>query len=217
MWGGGRCGDKRARGGASKGHRVQASPREFKRQSAGTRKLKPKRSACPFKAALPCALVPCVARPHTRARVSTPARHLSVADASSACCLSLTPFPLAGLRCADDQRSRANQAQQGVLAATMIILHRGLNFFLRCAPPGPTALPTATCPCASARTAPPCQHALLPVLHSGARFPAGTPRYLARDLRLNRHACMQRRTDRVLLASHLQMPRLRRPDTSRRG
>ena len=98
---------------------------------------------------------PRIARRHTRARVSTPARHLSVADASSACCLSLTPFPLAGLRCADDQRSRADQAQQGVLAATMIILHRGLNFFLRCAPPGPTALPTATCPCASARTAPP--------------------------------------------------------------
>ena len=97
-------------GGASKGHRLQASPREFKRQSAGTRKLKPKRSGCPLKAALPCALVPCVARPHTRARVSTPAQHLSVADASSACCLSLTPFPLAGLRCADGQRSRADQA-----------------------------------------------------------------------------------------------------------
>ena len=99
---------------------------------------------------------PRIARRHTRARVSTPARHLSVvADACLACCLSLTPSPLAGLRCADGQRSRADQAQQGVLAATMIILHRGLNFFLRCAPPGPTALPTATCPCASARTAPP--------------------------------------------------------------
>ena len=41
-------------------------------------------------------------------------RHLSVADASSACCLSLTPSPLVGLRCADGQRSRADQAQQGV-------------------------------------------------------------------------------------------------------
>ena len=79
---------------------------------------------------------PRIARRHTRARVSTPARHLSVvADACLACCLSLTPSPLAGLRCADGQRSRADQAQQGVLAATMIILHRGLNFFLRCAPP----------------------------------------------------------------------------------
>ena len=152
-------------GGASKGHRVQASPREFKRQSAGTRKLKPKRSGCPFKAALPCALVPCVARPHTRARVSTPARHLSVADASSACCLSLTPFPLAGLRCADGQRSRADQAQQGELAATKTIQHRVVITLQRCAPPGPTALPTATCLCASAPNAPPCQHALLPVLH----------------------------------------------------
>ena len=160
---------------------------------------------------------PRIAR-HTRARVSTPARHLSVvADACLACCLSLTPSPLAGLRCADGQRSRADQAQQGELAATKTIQHRVVITLQRCAPPGPTALPTATCPCAFARTAPPCQHALLPVLHSGARFPAGTPRYLARDLRLNRLACIQHRTDRVLLASHLQMPRLRRPDTSRRG
>ena len=153
------------------------------------------------------------ARPPTRARVSTPALHLFVvADVCLASCLSLTPSPLAGLRCADDQRSRANQAQQGVLAATMIILHRGLNFFLRCAPP-PLSPPQRAHVLLHAPP-PPCQHALLPVLHSGARFPAGTPRYLARDWRLNRLACMQRRTDRVLLASHLQM---RRPDTSRRG
>ena len=130
-------------------------------------------------AVLPARLSP--QRTPTRARVCTPDQH-APANCPSACsparCLSLTPFPPAGLRFADVQCSRA-VCGHGDDAAIVSILHRVVTSSGCALPLDPPRAPPllAHVPVC---TAPPLdQHALLPLLLSGAHLPAGTPRMRA--------------------------------------
>ena len=126
-----------------------------------------------------CALV-AAAHSHTRARLhacsASPANCLSAC--SPARCLSLTPFPPAGLRFADVQCSRA-VCGHGDDAAIVSILHRVVTSSGCALPLDPPRAPPllAHVPVC---TAPPLdQNALLPLLLSGAHLPAGTPRMRA--------------------------------------
>ena len=113
-------------------------------------------------------------RPHSRARVSTPAQHrsptaralasvLPVADALPPCWPALRRWPPqqsrpSAARCTSrDQDRRASSSQFSFKGARCLGPPRS--------PPLLAHMPLQAPP-------PPCQHALLPVLHSGACFPA---------------------------------------------